>query len=120
MHAFDDGLADGALALFVTFYADFQRRVEDDQGGGNLAFPGQVEKFLARRDGQRGGVHHAQPIHRKPLFYKEMQQCKGLDVKALVAFVVANEGARPIRRDNLRRPEVPLSKGGFPASRRAA
>lgn len=108
------------LTLFIAFDASLKRYVKKEQDSRNLAFLGQIEQVFPRLAGQRCGVHHAQPVHCKPLLYKEMHQRKGLCVKALVTFVVADEGARPIRRNDLRRPKVPLGKCGFSASRRAA
>ena len=87
---------------------------------GNLVLLCQIEQLLPSLTGQRRRVNHAETVHRKPLFYKEMHQRKGLCVIALVTFVVADVGARPIRRNDLGGPKVPLGKCGFPASRRAA
>jgi hypothetical protein len=116
----DDCPAHRTLALFIAFQASFKRHVEEDQSGRDLGLPGQVEQIFPCLTGQRRGVHHAQPVHYKPLFYKEMHQRKGLCVEALVTFVVADESARPIRRNDLRGPKVPLGKCGFSASRRSA
>ncbi len=118
--ALDDGPAHGALALGVALYASFQGHIENHQSRGNLEPLPQVEQILPCLRGQRSRVHHTQAIHRKPLFDKEMHQRKGLGVAALVTLVVADAGARPIRRDDLGGPEVTFGEGGFPASRRAA
>jgi hypothetical protein len=117
--ALDNRPAHSALALFVTRGAGFQRHIEKQQSGGNLELLRQVEQFLARLRGERRGVHHAQTVHRKPLFNKEMHQRKGLRVAALVAFVIADATARPIRGNDLRGAKVALGKCGFSASRRA-
>jgi len=118
--ALDDCLADGTLAFSVTFNAGFQRHVEQDQSGGNLELPGDVEQVSPGLGGQRRRVHHAQAVQCKPLFYKEMHQGKGLGIESLVTLVVAHQGAGPVRRDDLGGPKVPLGKGGLPTSRRAA
>jgi hypothetical protein len=116
----DDYPAHGALALFVALDASFERHIEKHQRGRDLVLSCQVEQLLPRLRGQRRRVNHAESVHCKPLFYKEMHQRKGLCIEALVTFVVADVGARPIRRNDLRGPKVPYGKSGFPASRRAA
>jgi hypothetical protein len=116
----DDCPAHGALALFVALDASFQRHVEKYQSGRDLVLLCQVEQLLPSGSGQRCGVNHAESVRRKPLFYKEMYQLKGLCVEALVTFVIANATTRPIRRNDMGGSKVPLGKSGFPASRRAA
>jgi hypothetical protein len=115
----DNWPAHGALALFVARDAGFQRHIEKQQRGGDLELLRQVEQILPRLRGERRGVNHTQTVHRKPLLDKEMHQGKGLGVAALVAFVVADAAARPIRRNDLRGPKVALGKCGFSASRRS-
>ena len=116
----DDCPAYRTLALFITFHASFKRHVEKDHRGGGLALLGQIEQIFPRLAGQRRRVHHAEPVHGKPLLYKEMYQRKGLCVEALITLVVAHQRPRPIRGDDLSGPKVPLGKCGFSASRRAA
>jgi hypothetical protein len=117
--ALDNRPAHGALALFVTRDAGFQRHIEKQQSGGDLELLRQVEQLLPRLRGERRGVNHTQTVHRKPLLYKKMHQRKGLHVATLVAVVVADAGARPIRGNDLSGPKVALGKCGFSASRRA-
>jgi hypothetical protein len=92
----DNCPADRTLTLGITFEAGFQGHVEKDQRRRNMASSCQIEQILPRLGGQRRRVNHAKPVHRKPLFQQKMQQGKGLRVEALVALVIANEGASPI------------------------
>ncbi|MGA2985965.1 MAG: hypothetical protein ABSG32_19340 [Terriglobia bacterium] len=93
----NDGATHGALALLVALYASFKRHMEEYQSGWNMVLLGQIDQVFPSRRGHRRGVNHAESIHHKPLFYKEMHQRKGLRVESLVTFVVANMGTRPIR-----------------------
>jgi hypothetical protein len=118
--ALDDGPPHGALAFLVALDAGIQGHIEDQRHSRHLVFLCQVEEFPARRAGQRRRVHHAKTIQREALFHQEMHQRKGLRIETLVAVVVTDTGAGPIRRDNLGGPEVALGNMGFPAGRGAA
>jgi hypothetical protein len=108
--ALDDDSANCPLALFVSLDASFQRHIEKYQGRRNLELFGQVQQIFARQGGERGRVNYTQAVHCKSLFQKEIRQCEGLRVKTLIALVIANSRASPIRRNYLGRPEVPFRK----------
>jgi hypothetical protein len=116
----DDRPAHGALPLFVTLDAGLEGDIEEQQGGGHLVLFCQVDQLFPVLRRQRRGIDHAKPVQRKPLFYKEVHQRKGLQVVALVALIICDAGARPIRRNNLSGAKVPFGERGFPATRRAA
>jgi hypothetical protein len=118
--ALDDGPPHGALAFLVALDASFQRRIEDDRHSRHLVFLRQVQQIPACRAGQRRRVHHAKAIQREALIHQEMHQREGLRIETLVALVVTDSAAGPIRRDNLGGPEVALGKIGFPAGRGTA
>jgi hypothetical protein len=107
--------AHGAFALLITLDARFQRHIKKQQGCGHLAPLRQSQQVLSRLIGERGGVDDAQTIQREPLFDEELNESKGLRVEALIAFVVANEGARPIGGNDLGWPKVAFGKCRFTA-----
>jgi hypothetical protein len=110
----------GALPFLVALDARLQGHIEDYRHSRHLVFLCQVEQILPRGAGQRRRVHHAKAIQHEALFHQEMHQREGLRVETLVAFIVADAGAGPIRRNNLGGSEVALGKMRFPASRRTA
>lgn len=114
--ALDDGAPHGTLPLLVTFDAGFQRYVKEDQRRRYLTLLCQTQQILTSLGGQRRGVHYAQPVQRQSLHEQEVDQVKGLLVEALIAFVVANERAGPVRRNDLGGPKVPFGKCGFSAA----
>jgi hypothetical protein len=70
----------------------------------------QVEQLLPSLSGERRRVNHAETVQCEPLLYQEIHQRKSLGIEALVTFIVADEGACPIRRNNLGGPKVPFGK----------
>ncbi len=117
--AFDRRPADRPLTFLIALDAGFKRSIEEHECGRNLIFPGQIKQFLPRLECQRRRINHAEAICHHPLFHNEVDNRKSLGVKALVTLVVANVRTRPIRRNDLGRPEMQLGKGGFSASRGA-
>jgi hypothetical protein len=115
----DHGPAYGALAGGVTLDALLERHRKEEHHAGNLVLARQLQQILPRRRRQRRGIHHAQPIEFQSPFDQKMHQGEGLRLKALVALIVADEGPRLIRRDNLGGPEMASGKTRFAAGRRA-
>ena len=118
--ALDNGTPHRPFPLLIAFDAGFQRHAKKDHGRRHLMLLRQVEQILSSLGSQSRGVHDAQSVQRQSLCEQEVDQVKGLLVEPLIAFIVANKGARPIRRYYLGRPKVAFGKRGFSATRRAA
>jgi hypothetical protein len=108
--ALDDGVPHRPLPLLIAFDTGFQRDAKEDQRRRHLTLLCQTQQILSSLGSQRRGVYHAQPVQRQPLHHQEVDQVKGLLVETLIAFIVANESASPIRRNDLGGPKVPFGK----------
>jgi hypothetical protein len=108
------------FARLVPFQAFLQRDVEEQDDARHLILPRQVQQVLAGLQGEGGGVHHAEAIQAEPLLDQEMNEGEGLSLIPLVALVVANAPAGPVRGDDLRGAELVLREGGLAAGRRSA
>jgi len=114
--ALQNSAAHGALTLFVTLDASFQRDVKEQKRRRHLAPLCEAEQIPSSLGGECGGIDDAQAIQCQPLLHQKLDEGKRLHVEALVAFVIANQGARPVGRNDLGWPKMAFGKCRFTAS----
>jgi hypothetical protein len=118
--ALNHGTPHCPFARLVPFEAFLQRDVEEQGDARDLIFPRQLQQVVAGLQRERSGIDYAEAIQAEPLLDQEMHKREGLGLIPLVPLVVANAAARPVRRDDLRGPEVAHRECGLPAGRRSA
>jgi len=116
--AFNHLAPDRSLAALVSLQALLQGDVEKKRDARDLVFARQAQQFPPGIKRKSGGVHDAEPIQAEALLGEKMDEGKSLGLKALVPFVVAYVGTRPVRGNDLGRAEVIFCKRGFSAGRR--
>jgi hypothetical protein len=94
-------------SLAVALPAELLGQVENNCHRQAVILPGQLHQWLACFGLDVGGVNHRDPPQGQPLPGDEPEHLERLVRDRLVVLIVADHPSAGVRRENLRRPEVP-------------
>ncbi len=99
--------------ISVPFLTDLFGQVKNNGHRQAVIMPGQLHQRLASLGLDVGGVDHREPTQGEPLAGDEPEQLERLVRDGLVVLIVADHPSAGIRRENLRRLEVPAREGAL-------
>src|SRR5262245_26844825 len=113
----DDVRPKGALrTLAVALLTELLGQVEHDGYWQTVILTRQRYERLARLRLDIRGIHDREAPSRQALGSDEAQDFKGVPGSCLVVFIIRDQAAADIRREDFGRPKMPPSKGGFPGA----
>jgi hypothetical protein len=103
------------LARSVTVDTFFEWNIKKENRARNLKPLCQFKIFFPMMLGERGRIHHTEPVQAQPQFREVMDESEGLGLETLIPLVVAHLSSRPVRRDDLRGAKEAARKSRFSA-----